>query len=72
MTNENAERCLQCGAALTKDEIAVTKKLVHRGATAFYCVPCLAKRFEVTEDVIRERITYFRSAGCTLFETEQP
>jgi len=68
MTAETTARCRECGASLTRDEIAVTKKLVHRGATEFYCVHCLAKRFEVTDEVIRDRIAYFRSTGCTLFQ----
>ena len=59
--------CCRCGRPVTRDEVAVTKKLVNRGATSFLCVPCLARRFEVTEADIRERIAYFRSTGCTLF-----
>lgn len=64
------ERCVACGRALTRDEIAVTKKLVNRGARAFFCVDCLAKRFEVRPEDIRERIAYFRQTGCTLFSDE--
>ena len=45
----------------------MTKKLINRGATEFFCVGCLARHFEVTEAVIRERIEYFRQSGCTLF-----
>ena len=60
--------CLVCQRPLTPDEIAVTKKLINRGATAFYCVDCLAAYFEVTTADIRERITYFRQMGCTLFD----
>ena len=59
--------CCVCGCALTADEVAVTKKLVNRGAVSFYCVRCLAERFEVTPRDIRERIDYFRKTGCTLF-----
>lgn len=62
------EHCKDCGKALTRDEVAVTKKLVNRGATSFSCVGCLARYFEVTEDDITERIAYFRASGCTLFE----
>ena len=61
-------RCKNCGAPLTSDEVAVTRKLINRGATEYMCVPCLAKWFEVKEDDIRERIEYFRASGCTLFE----
>ena len=64
------ERCVSCSRPLTADEIAVTKKLVNRGAASFYCVDCLAAYFAVTPDDIRERIAYFRASGCTLFSTK--
>ena len=65
-----AECCITCGKPLSRDEIAVTKKLINRGATAFYCVHCLAAYFEVTPRDIQERIEYFKSTGCTLFGSE--
>ena len=60
--------CIRCQRSLTSDEIAVTKKLIHRGATEWYCVDCLADYFEVSPQAIRDRITYFRQMGCTLFQ----
>ena len=63
--------CQTCDHPLTADEIAVTKKLINRGATSFYCVDCLAAYFTVTPADIRERIAYFRASGCTLFTTEE-
>ena len=57
-----SERCRECGRALTADEIAVTRKLINRGARSFYCVDCLAAYFEVTPEEIRERIAYFRQS----------
>lgn len=64
----SAETCLQCGKLLTRDEVAITRKLINRGSTVFYCVPCLAAYFEVRPEDIRERIDYFRATGCTLFD----
>lgn len=61
------EKCVQCGRLLTADEVAVTKKLVNRGATAFYCVDCLAGHFKVRPQDIRDKIQQFREMGCTLF-----
>ena len=61
------ESCQTCGKPLTPDEIAVTKKLVNRGATRFFCVTCLAAYFEVKPEDIQERIAYFKKMGCTLF-----
>lgn len=60
--------CAACGRLLTHDEVAVTKKLINRGATTFYCVECLARRFEVQPADIEERIRHFKQTGCTLFE----
>ncbi len=62
------EHCAACGRPLSRDEVAVTKKLVNRGATAFFCVDCLARRFEVQPEDIEERIRHFRQMGCTLFD----
>lgn len=60
--------CKKCGMPLTRDEVAVTKKLINRGAKEFMCYRCLAVWFEVPESAIRERAAYFKSTGCTLFE----
>ena len=62
--------CRICGRTLVPDECALTKKLINRGAMAFYCVHCLAAYFEVTPRDIQERIEYFKSTGCTLFGSE--
>lgn len=68
MLTESSPRCAGCERILTKDEVAVTRKLVNRGATSFFCISCLARHFEVTETDIRERIRYYKESGCTLFE----
>ena len=63
-----ASVCCRCGRPVSRDEIAVTKKLIHRGASSWFCVPCLAAYFEVTPETIREKIARFRAMGCTLFD----
>ena len=60
--------CTACGRELTPDEIALTKKLVSRGAESFLCLSCLAKKFAVSEELLREKIDQFRQMGCTLFQ----
>lgn len=62
-----AARCVRCGAALKKDDVAMTRKMVNRGAKEFYCLACLAEHFELTEDFLREKIKEFKAMGCTLF-----
>ena len=61
------DACIRCGAPLTKDEIGLTKKLINRGCTEFLCYHCLAEHFQVTEDVLHQKVEEFRAMGCTLF-----
>ena len=60
-------RCARCGAALKKADVAMTRKMVNRGAKDFYSRACLAEHFELTEDILREKIKEFKAMGCTLF-----
>ena len=59
--------CITCGRSLEKDEVALTKKLINRGATQYLCIDCLAKKFEVTREDLERKIEEFRQMGCTLF-----
>ena len=61
-------RCVRCGAPLVKDDVAMTRKMINRGADSFYCLSCLADHFELTEDILREKIREFKAMGCTLFQ----
>ena len=61
-------RCVRCGAPLVKDDIAMTRKMINRGAESFFCLSCLADHFELTEDILREKIREFKAMGCTLFQ----
>ena len=61
-------RCVRCDAVLAKDEIALTRKLVNRGAEEFFCLSCLADHFQLTEDILRKKIDEFKAMGCTLFD----
>ena len=59
--------CIACGRPLEKDEVALTKKLINRGATQDLCIDCLAKKFEVTREDLEKKIEELRQMGCTLF-----
>jgi len=61
-------QCFHCQRVLTRDEIALTRKLINRGTQTFFCLSCLAAHFQVTEDILREKIIQFREMGCTLFD----
>lgn len=64
------ECCINCGRALTGDDIGMTKKLMNRGARQFYCIGCLAAYFEVPEAEVRRKLEEFREMGCTLFQKQ--
>jgi len=61
-------RCVCCGIPLEKDDIAMTKKMVNRGSLEFCCLSCLAEHFQVTEEVLRQKMAEFKAMGCTLFD----
>lgn len=62
-----ADTCRECRRPLTLDEIGATKKLINRGATAFLCVDCLARHFDVEPSDVLSKIEEYRAMGCTLF-----
>ena len=68
MQNDKFIRCIDCGSALTDDEIALYKKMINRGAQEYTCIRCLAKHFTVGVDGLYEKIRQFRESGCTLFK----
>ncbi|MBE7056842.1 MAG: hypothetical protein E7388_05320 [Ruminococcaceae bacterium] len=59
--------CMKCGAELKSDEIAIYKKMVNRGATEYLCCLCLGKKFNISQELIAEKIQHFKDMGCTLF-----
>ena len=61
------KNCMQCGADLSQDEIGLHKKLVNRASVSFCCIHCLAKKFQVPVEELRDMIERFRRTGCLLF-----
>ena len=63
------KKCYVCGKSpLSKDEIGLTKKLIDKKTTNFYCLSCLAESLEVTEEELLVKIEEFKEEGCTLFK----
>ena len=68
-SNMEGKKCYVCGKTpLTKDEIGLTKKIIDKKATAFYCLACMAEYLEVTEEELLAKIEEFKNEGCTLFK----
>lgn len=59
--------CARCGRTLTADETGLSRKLINRGTTVFFCLTCLSRDFRVSEQSLSEMIERFRASGCTLF-----
>lgn len=57
--------CAQCGRGVTYDECGLNRKF-NAGKDTF-CIRCLAKRLDVTEERLKEKIEEFRKAGCLYF-----
>ena len=62
-----AEKCVLCGKRVTSDEIGMTKKMVSRGPTQFFCMHCLAQYHGVPVENLYVKLEQFRADGCTLF-----
>ena len=60
--------CIKCGRELCGNDIGLTKKLINRGATEFFCIDCLAEKFDCSRELLEEKIKQFKSSGCTLFK----
>ena len=64
----NYKTCKDCGAPLHDDDIAIYRKLVHRGAEEFCCIDCLGRQLGCERKAIENLIQYYRESGkCTLF-----
>lgn len=61
------KKCCDCGKSLTKDEIALSKKLIDEETKDFYCLSCMAEYFGCDEDDLKIKIREFKEQGCTLF-----
>ena len=55
--------CRNCFKNLSADEIAIYRRLIHRGAQTF----CLAEKLGCGVEKIDEKIAHFKEIGCTLF-----
>jgi biotin operon repressor len=59
--------CIECVKPLTKDEVALSQKMLGRDISDFYCIKCLAEYLECDRDDLEVKIQEFKEQGCTLF-----
>ena len=61
------KKCIDCEKPLTKDEVALSRKLIDPDTDELYCLSCMAKNYGCTEDDLKIKIQEFKEQGCTLF-----
>ena len=59
--------CSDCGKRLSKDEVALSQKMLGRAIIEFFCIDCLATYLECDRDDLEIKIQEFKEQGCTLF-----
>lgn len=62
-----AKVCADCGKPITKDEAALSRKLIDPDTEELYCLSCMAENFGCTQDDLKIKIQEFKEQGCTLF-----
>lgn len=60
-------KCSECGAELSSADVGLTRLLVNRGSTTFFCRKCLIKKYRLNEKYVDEIIEYKKKRGCSLF-----
>ena len=61
------QQCTECGKDLSKDEIALFRKLIDKKAKAFQCIECLSATLGCTVEDLETKIEEFKEQGCSLF-----
>ena len=61
------KKCVLCGIAIEKDDVALSQKMLGRMIISFYCINCLAAELEVEAEDLAIKIEEFREQGCALF-----
>ncbi len=61
------EVCKHCGKAIEPIDMSLTRLLVNRGTSEFYCKRCLISIFHIKEKDLDELVELKKSQGCSLF-----
>jgi hypothetical protein len=59
--------CCECNSILAKDYVALSRKLLGRSITQFYCITILAKYRECEVGDHEINIMEIKEQGCALF-----
>lgn len=65
--NAQTKTCRDCSGPLSKDEIALNKKLMAPDVQEFQCLKCMSESFDCSISDLQIKIDEFKEQGCTLF-----
>ena len=61
------EKCFNCDKELSKDDVALCKKMLGRRIKQFFCREHLAEMLDTDVETLTEKVERFKEEGCTLF-----
>lgn len=61
------KKCMNCNVELSKDDIALCKKMLGKNIKQFFCREHLADLLDTDVEILNEKIEQFKDEGCTLF-----
>lgn len=67
MTTSKVINCCECDKVLSKDEIALNKKLIDKNIKECMCLDCMSEHFGCKVEDLQIKIDEFKEQGCTLF-----
>lgn len=59
--------CVDCKKILTKDEIALCRKLIAENTEDLMCLDCFSVFMGCSVEDLKTKISEFKEQGCTLF-----
>lgn len=61
------KNCFECQRNLSKDEVALCRKLLGRNIQQFLCINCLGNYLDIDVLMLQEKVEQFKEDGCSLF-----
>lgn len=69
VTSVNMDKvCIDCGNPLSKNVIALNKKLISLELKDFSCLDCLSDAFTCEKEDLEIKMEEYKEQGCTLFQ----
>ncbi len=60
-------KCFNCDLELSKEDVALCKKMLGKKVKQFFCREHLAEMLDTDVDTLSEKVEQFKEEGCTLF-----